>query len=419
MARAVFLPARLKDRQLLPANDQSTAKFYAVPSFVPRWGWAEFWIAIRCFFGGRLIAGHHSGRLCELVQTEIGLPYAVTVNRARYAIQLALEAMEIGPGGEVIVPSYVCDAVLEPIRNVGATPVFAEVGPDLHLTVETVRRAITHDTRAVIVPHLFGNVAPIDEIEELLRGTNIRLIDDAAQAFGARCAGRLVGTFGACGVLALGPGKSLAGPAGGILVTRDRALYERASSNDFPRENRLSVIRRLGAFWVWFRFRRFFLGFKGFSDRALPQGGKSGDRPAQMSNLDAMIALRQVKTWERSAQRRRRIAKDVLDAMRSGSVGCISDLSPAGLVLRLVFLMPSGGDTAARALRSLEEAGIEARSGYEPLHRTPRATRLELPQTESLARRVLLLPLSDRLLSSRRRHRALEQVSRRYWPPEK
>ncbi len=396
---------------MLPSNDQPTSRFYAVPSYVPKWGWAEFRIAAQCILTDRLVEGSYPRRLRELVRTELGLPYALTVNRARYAIQLALEAMEIGEGDDVVIPSFVCDAVLVPIRNVGANPVFAEIGPDLHLTADTVGRAITNKTRCVIVPHLFGNVAPIDAIENRLRGTGIHLIDDAAQSFGARCGGRLVGTFGACGILGLGPGKSLAGPAGGMLVTRERELHERAALKAFPRENRMSVLRRIGAFWVWFRFRRYFLGLKPLSDRLLSRSNKSGDQPGRMSNVDAMLAIRQIAVWERNARRKRQQAQRALHVIRADERDCISDLSPSGLALRLVFVLPPGGPTAEASIRFLTKHGIEARKGYEPLHMTEHEVGVPLPATESLAERALLIPISDRLLSSRRRRLALRKWS--------
>jgi dTDP-4-amino-4,6-dideoxygalactose transaminase len=394
---------------MLPSNDQSTSRFYAIPSYVPSWGWAEFRIAVQCVLTDRLVQGDSCQRLRDLVRTELGLPYALTVNRARYGIQLALEAFDIGPGDDVVVPSYVCEAVLVPLQNVGANPVFAEVGPDLHVTAETVRHAITSKTKCVIVPHLFGNVAPIDNIEDMLKGTGIHLIDDAAQSFGARCAGRLVGTFGNCGVIGLGPGKSLAGPAGGLLVTRDPALFERVSSRVFPRETRMSVLRRLGAFWIWFRFRRYFLGFKRVSDEILPRENKSGDRPGRMSNVDAMLAIRQIEVWDRNACRKRRQARRALDAIRPDESLCISDLSSSGVALRLAFVLPPGGPAAQTAVDFLTRYGIEARKGYQPLHLLVEDVDVSLPATESLAERTLLIPISDRLLSSRRRCRALRK----------
>ena len=102
---------------------------------------------------------------------------------------LALRALGLGSGDEVILPSYICRSAVEGVQGVGAVPVFADVGSDLHLTAETVRGAITPRTKAVIVAHLFGKAAPVDRIERSLRGTGIALIDDAAQSLGARCAG--------------------------------------------------------------------------------------------------------------------------------------------------------------------------------------------------------------------------------------
>jgi dTDP-4-amino-4,6-dideoxygalactose transaminase len=139
------------------------------------------------------------------------MKYAIPVNRGRVGIEIALRAMQLNENDEVIIPSYICHTVLDAVLKAGTRPVFADVGPDLHLTPETVKKAITPKTKCVIVPHLFGNIAAIDKIEEMLKGTEIALIDDAAQSFGAKCSGRLVGTFGDCGIVSCGPGKRLQG----------------------------------------------------------------------------------------------------------------------------------------------------------------------------------------------------------------
>jgi len=397
---------------MLSANERPTSQFYTVPSYVPDWGWTEFRIMAACLLTGRIVRGEGPERLCDLVRRNLGVGYALPVNRGRYGIQLGLEAIGVGKGDEVVLPSHVCEAALEPIINVGARPVFSDVDPNLHPSVETVRRVTNRNTKCVIVPHLYGNVAPIDEIEEFLDGSGIPLIDDAAQSFGARRAGRLVGTFGVCGVVGCGPGKSLAGPAGGVLVTDDPKIYERAVSITIPEEKSSSVFRRVCAFWTWFRFRRYFLGFKRFSDQALSQSGKSGDRVGRMSNLDARIAIRQLESWASYANRRRAHAKRILQVLRQCARFCISDLSSSGVVLRLVFVLPAGAPTAEEAVRFLARSGIEGRRTYEPLHREMKAQGVELPKTDALWERTLLIPISNRLFTTKIQRSALEEFSK-------
>ncbi len=111
-----------------------------------------------------------------------GAAHAVGVANGTDAITIALRAMGVGPGDEVVVPSFTFYASAEAIPPTGATPVFCDIDPDTYcVTAETVRAALTPRTKAVIAVHLFGNVAPIAEIEAL----GVPVLEDAAQAAGS------------------------------------------------------------------------------------------------------------------------------------------------------------------------------------------------------------------------------------------
>ena len=111
-----------------------------------------------------------------------GAAHAVGVANGTEAITIALRAMGVGPGDEVIVPSFTFYASAEAIPPTGATPVFCDIDPDTYcVTAETVRAALTPRTKAVIAVHLFGNVAPVAEIEAL----GVPVLEDAAQAAGS------------------------------------------------------------------------------------------------------------------------------------------------------------------------------------------------------------------------------------------
>ncbi len=395
---------------MLSANDRTVARFYSVPSYVPDWGLREFRVMVRCLVTNRIVRGDYPRQLCEIASEELGVPYALPFNRARWAIQAALGALEVGGGDEVVVPSYVCESVLQPIANLGAQPVYADTGPDLHLSVDTVERAITTRTKAVIVAHLYGNAAPIAAIENLLAGSGVALIDDAAQSLGARSDGRPVGTFGTCGMVGCGPGKSLAGPAGGLLLTRERELYDRIASNPPRNESAATVFRRVLAFWIWFRLRRYTLGFKPISDALLAASKSSDAQPRWMSNLDAALVLEQHGKWHRNADLRRGVGEEILRVLGDAEHFCISDLSPSGIALRIVLILPEAGPTANEVVAFLHRAGIEARRGYEPLHGTADTAGESLPVTETLSERTVLLPVTSSLMR-RRPRQALEKLA--------
>src|SRR5829696_2080587 len=156
----------------------------------------------------------------------LGTGHVVGVANGTEAITIALRALDVGPGDEVVVPSFTFFASAEAIPPTGARPVFCDVDPDTFcVTPETVRAALTPRTKAVIVVHLFGNVAPVAEIEAL----GVPVLEDAAQAAGASGAdGRRAGALGRISTFSFFPSKNLgAFGDGGAVVTGDDALEER------------------------------------------------------------------------------------------------------------------------------------------------------------------------------------------------
>lgn len=367
--------------------------FYSVPWCVPAWGRHEFRVTAQCILSGNVLEGPYPKRFSDAVKGYLGLQYALPVNRGRAAIEFALRAIGLGESDDVVLPSYVCRTVLDAILRAGARPVFADVGPDLHVTPESVKAAITVQTKCVIVPHLFGNTAPIDEIETMLKGTGIALIDDAAQSFGSRCSRRLIGTFGDCGIISCGPGKALAGPAGGLLITDSPELYDRAAVMSLGRESAPAVARRVLSFWIWRRFRKYMLPFQIILDRILGPTEEPPYTACTMSNLDGAIALQQFHAFRQNDQTRRHNANVLLQALGTVANYSISDFSHDGMLIKLVIVLSAEGPTADKLIRLLANAGIECQRGYLPLHQEMRTAPAFLPSTEALWDRVVCIPV--------------------------
>ncbi len=157
--------------------------------------------------------------------SSLGARHAIGVANGTEALTLALRALGVGPGDEVIVPSFTFYASAEAIPPTGARPVFCDVDPETFCaTPETVQAVMTPRTKAVIVVHLFGNVAPVAEIEAL----GVPVVEDAAQAAGALAAdGRRAGSLGTIATFSFYPSKNLgAFGDGGAVVTNDDALDE-------------------------------------------------------------------------------------------------------------------------------------------------------------------------------------------------
>jgi dTDP-4-amino-4,6-dideoxygalactose transaminase len=176
--------------------------------------------------GGRFILGPEVAGFEEDFAAHLGARYAIGVANGTDAITIALRAMGVGPGDEVVVPSFTFYASAEAIPPTGATPVFCDIDPDTFcVTAETVRAALTPRTKAVIAVHLFGNVAPVAEIEAL----GVPVLEDAAQAAGSTSPAGRPGALGTVGTFSFFPSKNLgAFGDGGAITTSDEAIAERA-----------------------------------------------------------------------------------------------------------------------------------------------------------------------------------------------
>ncbi|HTD07407.1 MAG TPA: DegT/DnrJ/EryC1/StrS family aminotransferase [Solirubrobacteraceae bacterium] len=160
-----------------------------------------------------------------------GCEHAIGVANGTEAITIALRAMGVGPGDEVIVPSFTFYASAEAIPATGARPVFCDIDPDTYcITANTVRAAMTPRTKAVVAVHLFGNLAPIAEIEQL----GVPVLEDAAQAAGSTGADGRPGALGTAATFSFFPSKNLgAFGDGGMITTSDDGVAELARTLRF------------------------------------------------------------------------------------------------------------------------------------------------------------------------------------------
>jgi perosamine synthetase len=195
-----------------------------IPHSRPRITAADVRAVARVVRSGHLAQGAEVAALEADLGGFLGLPPGVAVNSGTAALHLALVGLGLGPGHEVILPSYVCVAPLHAVEYVGATPRLADVDPgSYNLDPADVRRRMTRRTRAIIVPHLFGLPADLDALLEL----GVPLIEDCAQALGATYRGQAVGGFGVACILSFYATKLLTTGEGGMILSRDRSLLGR------------------------------------------------------------------------------------------------------------------------------------------------------------------------------------------------
>jgi len=185
----------------------------------------------RVLASGHFIMGPDVGFLEAEIASLVGAKYAIGVSSGTDAILLALMALGIEAGDEVLCPSFTFFATAGCIARVGAKPVFVDSDPaTFNISVAEAKRKLTSRTKAIIPVHLFGQCAEMDSIMELARSNGLFVIEDAAQSLGARYKGRFAGTLGDFGSFSFFPSKNLGafGDAG-LIVTNDDGLREKAS----------------------------------------------------------------------------------------------------------------------------------------------------------------------------------------------
>lgn len=164
---------------------------------------------------------------CERFAAMHGVKYALPVANGTVAIQVALQAIGLRFGDEVIVPAYTWDGTATAVLMAGGVPVFADVSPDTYcLDVDSVRVALTPRTRAIVPVHLAMRFAEMDELLALARESNLKIVEDCAHAHGGAYRGRGAGSMGAAGCFSFQESKLMTAGEGGMVTTNDLATYE-------------------------------------------------------------------------------------------------------------------------------------------------------------------------------------------------
>jgi dTDP-4-amino-4,6-dideoxygalactose transaminase len=293
----------------------------------------------------------------------LGVAHAVGVANGTDAIVLALRALGVGPGDDVVVPSFTFYASAEAIALTGARPVFCDVDPQTYcVTEDSVRAALTPATKAVLVVHLFGNVAPVAEIEAL----GVPVVEDAAQAAGSTGERGRPGALGTLATFSFYPSKNL--PAfgdGGAVTTRDTDLAER-----------LRMLR-----------------FHGSRDKRTFELVGHNSRLDELQAGILRVLLPHLDAWSDG----RRAAARAYAAAGLGELVALPEPTPGSSPAWHLYVVRH--ERADALLESLNAAGIGARAYYRvPVHAQPAmrefAPAVQLPGTEEAARTNLAIPMS-------------------------
>ncbi|GAA2040787.1 DegT/DnrJ/EryC1/StrS family aminotransferase [Agromyces tropicus] len=293
----------------------------------------------------------------------------VAVNSGTAGQHLGLLASGVGPGDEVIVPSFTFAATANSVALTGATPVFADIEPD-HFCLDPadVASRITERTVGIMPVHLYGHPADMTALGSLAAERGLALFEDAAQAHGAALDGRRVGTFGRFAMFSLYPTKNMTSGEGGMVSTGDGEV-----------ERLLRLLRNQG---MAKQYENEVVGFN-----------------ARMTNIHAAIGRVQLtKVWGWTERRRQNAA--FLDANLEGVVTPPVAAGAEHVYHQYTIRVPEDRDGFAAALREQYAVGSGV---YYPIpnHRLPSfGLELDLPETERAAREVLSLPVHPSLSES-------------------
>ncbi len=312
---------------------------------------------------GRFILGPNVAAFEEEFAAYCGAEHAIGVANGTDALTIALRAMGVGPGDEVVVPSFTFYASAEAIPPTGALPVFCDVDPDTFcVTAETVRAALTPRTKAVMVVHLFGNVAPVAEIEAL----GVPVLEDAAQAAGSLAEAGRPGALGTAATFSFFPSKNLGCFGdGGAITTGDDGVAARARM----------------------------LRFHGSHDKVTYEHVGYNSR---LDELQAAILRVQLRHLDRWADGRRAAGEHYRDAGLGELVALPQPVDGARPAWHLYVVRSERADDLAAELK---QRGIGHKAYYRtPVHlqpaMAPYANDVELPATDEVARTHLAMPIS-------------------------
>ena len=173
-----------------------------------------------------------------------GVPYALGVTSGSAALKVALTALDIGPGDEVICPAFTFMATYEAVLEVGGMPVMADIDDTLNLDPDDIPNKVTARTKAIIPVHMCGSAARIDRILKVAKKHKLLVLEDNAQGLGASFKGRLLGSFGHMGTFSFDHYKTITTGEGGMVITNDETLYRRAEWYHDHGHDHLSTLSR-------------------------------------------------------------------------------------------------------------------------------------------------------------------------------
>jgi dTDP-4-amino-4,6-dideoxygalactose transaminase len=314
-----------------------------------------------------------------------GAPRVLLTTSCTAALELAAMLAGLGPGDEVVVPSFTFTSTAAAFLRTGASVVFADVDPStMMLDPESVQQSITSETRALCLMHYAGVAAELDALLAIADRHELRVIEDAAQAIGASWDGRQLGTFGNFGTFSFHATKNIHCGLGGALVINDPDDVPRAEHVWERGTNRSDFLRGAIDKYTWVEVGSSFY----------PSEMQAAFLVAQLRKLDENTRVRSA-IWHKYHQG--------LSPAADGQTFKLQRVSERATTNGHAFFVRTQDEPTCESLRAhLRDLEIDARTHYVPLHTSPVGLRLgnkagTLPNTERYAGTVLRLPLHHQL----------------------
>jgi perosamine synthetase len=318
---------------------------------------------------GWVSGGQYVDQFEERFAELIGADFALAVSSGTAALHLALKAIGIGPGDEVIVPGYSFVASANSVTFCGANPVFCDIDPDTWLVdLDHAETLVGPATKALMVVHLHGAMPDMNRVREFTKGHSLHLIEDVAQGLGSRFSGHNAGSFGVCSAFSFQATKTMTTGEGGMVVSSDPTV---ASEVRLLREHGL---RERG---------RYYHEAVGFNYR--------------LTNLQAALGCAQLDRFDSLVNTRVELDLQYRDAVTERGLGILQARHPAVEASPFAFpLIPRSvvNEQQRDALiGALADRGIESRPGWHSAPRLPIFDTSPLPVADRVSSTVLLLPL--------------------------
>jgi perosamine synthetase len=347
-----------------------------IPVSRPSLGDEELAAMKAVFDSGWLGLGAQVFEFEQELQTFLGAKHVVCTNTGTTALHLALDALGIGPGDEVIVPSFTFVATIQAISATGATPVFCDIhADDLNMDAGDVRKKITKNTKVLLPVHYRGIPCEMDEIHALAEKHDLNVVEDAAHAFGSSYRKRKIGSFGDIACFSFDPIKNITCGEGGAVVFQDDALLETIQ------QKRILGIDKD----TWSRYRN----ERSWFYDVVTQGYRY-----HMSNISAAVGLIQLKKYDRMNSRKIEVAKRYDAAFRDlNGITLLKNngYQDTGLFVYILKIQSKRNEF----MDAIGQRGVASGIHYIPAHVFTyyKKAGVHLPVTEQIYREILTLPL--------------------------